>query len=157
MIYETTGNLLRADAGILCHQTNFHGVMGAGIAKSIKDEILTAAQFDDYKQLCAAYGDRLLGHVQYLEIGNSRRYIANLFCQNSFDQSEQRLTNYDAMRQCFERVERLARENNMIVAMPGLIGCGIAGGSWIVVKRIIADVFGASNVALNIVYWDGSK
>lgn len=157
MIYTTTGNLLQSDADILCHQVNFQGVMGAGIAKTIKDELLSPVQFDEYKQLCKSQGSRLLGQVQYLEIDASLRFVANLFCQNSFNRSAGILTNYDAMRQCFSRVERMAREYRMTVAVPGMIGCGIAGGDWNAVKRILADVFGNSRVNLDIVYWDGSK
>ena len=43
--------------------------------------------------------------------------------------------------------------SNWSVALPGYIGCGIAGGDWDAVRGIIWDVFKYSPVMLTIVYW----
>lgn len=39
MIYEIKGNLLNADEAFIAHQVNGKGVMGAGVAKQIKNKL----------------------------------------------------------------------------------------------------------------------
>ena len=39
MVHEMTGDLLSCDADYICHQTNFYGVMGAGVAASIHSKL----------------------------------------------------------------------------------------------------------------------
>ena len=41
MVHEMTGDLLSCDADYICHQTNFYGVMGAGVAASIHSKLLS--------------------------------------------------------------------------------------------------------------------
>ena len=62
-------------------QTNCVGVMGAGVAKQIKEKLLTEEAFDEYKNLCKEKGADLLGSVQYLATKNGKM-IANLFGEN---------------------------------------------------------------------------
>ena len=49
-------------------------------------------------------------------------------------------------------IEKFAKENNLTVAFPGYIGCGIAGGDWTTVLDILDDVFSGSTVKCTIVY-----
>lgn len=52
MINYIDGNMLEFDADILCHQVNCKGVMGGGVAKQIREKLLTAQQFESYRSLC---------------------------------------------------------------------------------------------------------
>lgn len=151
MIRETHGDLLKSDADILCHQTNFTGVMGGGIAASIRDKVLTDSHYKEYRSLCAEHGKALLGTVQYLLAKNGKT-IANLFSQNDWNAGPV-LTNYDALRTCMKTVEGYARGNGLTVGLPGYIGCGIAGGDWNIVRGIVEEVFGESPVDCTIVFW----
>ena len=38
----------------------------------------------------------------------------------------------------------------MSIAIPYGIGCGLAGGNWLTVKRILSEVFADSNVDVTI-------
>lgn len=164
MITEIKGDLLSVDADIICHQTNFYGVMGGGIALAIKNYALPSASFSAYQQHCKKRKSGLLGTVQYLPGANRNGYmcvVANLFCQGGSLRHGCVLTCYDHMRTCLETVERDVRACNevrnappMTVALPGYMGCGIAGGDWQTVRQIIEDVFGQSPVSLTIVHWD---
>lgn len=153
MIYEITGDLLDAQAGIICHQTNYHGVMGAGVARAIADKILTTQQYNAYVNYCWQAGRTALGTVQFL--GDAPGLVvANMFSQ---DEAKPQLngrydiTDYEAMIACFIRIKDLAEAHNMTVHIPYRIGCGIAGGDWNLVRQLIYSVFGDSSVDVYIV------
>lgn len=154
MIKEEYGDLLTCGADVLCHQVNYSGVMGAGVAWSIRDKLLTDAQYRQYVNYCDAFKENALGTVQYIDLHREKpRYIANCFSQRGWAVSNS-LTDYDAFRQCMKAVENGARNDGLTVALPGYMGCGIAGGDWAEVHGIIAEVFGRSPVSLTVVYRD---
>lgn len=160
MIREMTGDLLRDGKGILCHQVNYAGIMGGGIAYSIS-KILPVEEFDKYQQYCYLKGRAALGTVLFSSLPETDRIIANLFCQGDFvarDGSEMvaldTLTDYGAMLLCFTHVRDYAACLGLPVYIPGYIGCGIAGGDWQRVKGIIDEVFSAGPVEAVIVYWE---
>ena len=157
MIREIHGDLLACDADVLCHQTNYHGVMGGGVALAIADRLLSPEDYSRYQKMCLRKGAALIGSVQYIQSSIEPRYtIANLFSQ------DERLicatgtaTDYNALEKCLVFVEHYAYSTNKTVAVPGGIGCGVAGGDWTRVRQIIERVFGDNtDVQLTIVYKD---
>lgn len=163
MIREITGDLLRDGKGVLCHQVNYQGVMGAGIAWAIREKLLTPSQYAEYVNLCMEKGAGLLDTVQFLDCGEV--IVANMFCQNDFVIPDHpvlllsggTLTNYTAMRLCFEQVKHKALWAGVPVSIPGYIGCGIAGGDWRAVKKIIDGVFSTGPVEATIIYWEKER
>ncbi|MDD3337837.1 MAG: hypothetical protein PHS82_03160 [Lachnospiraceae bacterium] len=154
MIREIKGDLLKVDTGIICHQVNFDGVMGAGVAWSICTKVLTPEQYKQYKVYCALKGAKAIGTVHYSELIPGKKYVANAFSQNRFDSSEGCITNYAAVKKCLHSVREFAEKNRLSVALPGYYGCGIAGGNWEVVHDIILRTFAESKVDCTIVYYD---
>lgn len=157
MIKEVVGDLLSYDADIICHQTNYYGVMGGGIALAIRSYVLSDSAFNQYRQACKLGGKKLLGKVLYLPALNKNEdavIVANLFCQDGPLRRDGVLTHYAAMRLCLQQIARFAETQNYSVALPGYMGCGIAGGDWATVRQIVEDVFGQSPVPLTIVYWE---
>lgn len=153
MVKEMTGDLLRDGRGILCHQVNYHGVMGAGIAYAISEKLLTKEQYKEYQELCQVQRDALLGTVQFFQCGDVR--VANMFCQNGFSTKDHpQATDYGAMADCFKWVRRMAERWHMSVSIPGRLGCGLAGGDWPTVLDIIHTAFDDSPVEVTIVYWE---
>ena len=151
MIQEINGDLLTFDgAEILCHQVNFDGVMGGGIALAIKNRLLDPEQYRSYTDFCEKLGKQALGEVQMLRLPDNR-FVANLFCQNDWN-SGPCLTNYAAMKKCLTTVAQAGTVLGYNVAVPGRMGCGIAGGDWNKVSRIIHDVFFQSPVTCFIVW-----
>lgn len=146
MVREITGDLLSCDADVICHQVNYYGVMGGGIAAAIRHHVLTDSQYSKYQRLCAAHGDNLLGKVQYLRC-KKNRVIANVFSQRDMS------TDYPTFRKCMIEVRDWAKGQGYTVAVPGRIGCGIAGGNWDTVRGILYDIF-ANDGDLIIVNWD---
>lgn len=152
MINEIYGDLLTCGADILCHQTNHFGVMGAGVARAIHDKLLNEEQYQQYVDYCNVLRENALGSVQYIRLtGEKPCMLANCFSQCGWAVSDS-LTDYRAFQLCMENVERTARKYNYTVALPGYMGCGIAGGDWTKVHAIIVEAFGRSSVPLTIVY-----
>lgn len=152
MIKEEYGDLLTCGADMICHQVNYFGVMGAGVAWAIREKLLTNAQYQQYVGYCDRNKEAAFGDVQFIRLtGEKPRLLANCFSQRGWAVSNS-LTDYDAFRGCMLTVERKAREENLTIALPGYMGCGIAGGDWMVVHGIIAEIFGRSSVSLTVVY-----
>lgn len=152
MIREIEGDLLTSGADILCHQTNYVGVMDAGIAYTIKTKLLTDDQYKVYQKYCQLYGSGALGTVQFIEFEDGR-YVANVFSQDDFySRDKNTITDYAAMEMALVKVRNTASEHGLTVAIPGYMGCGIAGGNWDCVKPIIKKIFKYSPVDCMIVY-----
>ncbi len=152
MVYEINGDALEFRDGIICHQTNYHGVMGAGIAASIRDRLLTKRQYEIYVETCEAWGRDLLGHVQFLKCRRDDVIIANCFCQDEeLESDDGNITSYTNMRRCFTKVRNLAMRGHHRICIPYKMGCGIAGGDWQEVRAIIEKVFGKTDLEVVIV------
>lgn len=161
MIKEREGDALKSGADILAHQTNCVGVMGAGIAKQIKDQLISKEDYNIYRSLCKNLGSDLLGSVQYIKVNAKKeefcetpQIVANVFGENvpSMNQVD---TDYDALRDGLQTVHDYALDGGYSVCVPGLMGCGLAGGDWNIVKGILEDIFEDSEVELTIMYFDG--
>lgn len=150
MIKSIKGDLLRQDSGVICHQTNYYGVMGGGIAYAIQRDLLTSEQYAEYEKYCKLHGRGALGTVQFIQL-NDGRYLANIFSQDD-DFGDTPYTDYVAFRSAVNEVERFAKEKDLTVAFPGYIGCGIAVGNWGIVSDILDDIFSRSKVECTIVY-----
>lgn len=144
MLKNISGDLLEMTDGIICHQVNYLGVMGGGVAAAIRDKILTEDQYKKYVMYCKQAGRTALGTVQFIACDNGL-IVANMFCQ---DDASARggiegasITSYEAMHRCLVRVRSVARLQAKRVYMPFHLGCGIAGGDWGMVKYIAQGVF----------------
>ena len=153
MIYEIPGDLLDAKAGIICHQTNYHGVMGAGVARAIANKLLTAEQYNAYVNYCWKRGQEAVGTVQFIDC-EPYLVVANLFSQDETlarRRAGQSITDYEAMFTCLQKVRELAERRNLPIYIPHGMGCGIAGGDWNRVRQLIYSTLGGSSVHVYIV------
>lgn len=138
MIKEIKGNLLDAKEGLIGHQVNCCGVMGAGVARQIREQLLEKEQFQKYKELCDSYGSALLGNIQILT-AKSGLCVVNLFGENK-PTGKGRDTDYQALHKSLKLMAEFALSENLSIALPGYLGCGLAGGDWDVVYDIIQKV-----------------
>lgn len=142
MVIFKIGDLLEAPEKILIHQVNIDGIMGGGLAKQIASQYPEVEK--QYKDMCKRYGnnyEELKGKVDITY--QNGKYIASIFSQKkNFD------TDYEAMRIALNKVKEFAKDQNLNVAMPYKIGCGIANGNWIIVLNIITKVFVDYKVSL---------
>lgn len=162
MIIYKHGDILTSTADVICHQVNCKGVMGAGLAKQIKDKYPAVfryykARCDEDKRVRAELGfskSTLLGLTQicYKEdylVGcvKDKQMIVNLFAQDGYGRDKQ-YTDYDALRKCLKSLSELFRGRATTVAIPYQMGCGLGGGDWSVVLPIIEEELAAYTVEI---------
>lgn len=153
MVVEKDGDILTSGADIICHQVNCMGVMGAGLAKQIRDKY--PHTYAQYKIKCneikAGVGG--LGDVMLCDEGDC--IIANLFAQYRYGR-DRRYTDYDALRKCLHETVGAAERWSVVedkrcrIALPYGLGCGLAGGDWGIVRNIIEEIFGGGEYRCEI-------
>ena len=139
------GDILNSTEPVVLHQVNCKGVMGAGLAKKIRDKYPKV--YKSYKEVCNKNTDTfLLGKIQIVNVGNEK-FIINLFAQLNYGKGE-RFTDYNSLRSCLFLVKKYTPRNS--IAIPWGLGCGLAGGDWVKVVEIIEEVFEGSNIEIVI-------
>lgn len=136
MVIIKEGSLLEAEEDILIHQVNVDGLMGAGIAKQFAEQYQGLENY--YSEYCKRRNydyKKLRGEVCFY-LTEDKKVIANIFSQDkNFN------TDYEALKMCLEKVRKNADINNLTMALPFKIGCGIANGAWEIVSEIINKAF----------------
>lgn len=155
-MHRSANGIFDSTAEIICHQVNCRGVMGAGIAKEIKTRVPTV--FKLYQDLCASYASNpkdLLGFALVVETNDSNdKFIANLFAQDDIRKGADDktvYTDYNALAEALDKVVDMAVAYGVkTVAVPLGMGCGLAGGDWNEVKKILKASFQNAPVDLEI-------
>lgn len=146
------GDLLeQEDIKVISHVANLHGVMGGGVALAIKDKYPEAYVADCKTPL----GDsNKLGTYSHAKTWDGK-IIINVYAMFGLG-GDKRQTSYDAFTTAFENVEKVLRAQyektgqEQILGVPYLIGCGLAGGNYIIVEAILKSIFEKSPVTLVI-------
>ena len=139
MVEYLVGDVLKSNADVILHQVNCKGKMGAGLALQIKNRYPFV--YKQYATFCAQAKDSasLLGQTLIVPISDSQ-CIANLFAQDgyaSYGFAPRCMTNYDALRKCLKLIGKKYKGKR--VALPYLLGCGLAGGDWKIVEQMIKE------------------
>ena len=125
MIKERKGDLLQADTPMIAHQVNCQGVMGAGIARQIRKDFLTAGQYREYQQLCKKNREALLGACYLTQKKDTLRYVAHLFAEN-IPTGKGLDTEYSALRQSLTSMMFLAAQEGVSqIAIPAIWAAGL--------------------------------
>ena len=138
MIEVIQGDLLKHKTDILVHGVNCRGKMASGIALAIRK--LYPKVYTDYIEMWSRYyrePEFLLGKVIYTEI-NSGLIIASAFTQLNYGYCGKKYVSYDAVDTAFADINHKAVELNMVIKFP-MIGCGLGGGNWNIVSKIIEE------------------
>lgn len=131
------GDLLESGCDFICHQVNCQGVMGSGIAKSIKEK--WPEVYNIYKHHCL-HTDDLLGTVQVYELRN-KQTIINMFAQDKYGYNGTRYTSYDAFYNCLcELILHIPKGSR--IGFPYGIGCVRGGANWNIIETMIKEVLG---------------
>ena len=134
------GDLLECEEKVVVHGCNAQGVMGAGVARAIKEKHFRA--YTQYKREVVANqkynktGISLLGKVIWAVCGD--KVIGNAITQEFYGRAPIRYCSYDAIRKCMQHINQYIREEGGSVAMPR-IGAGLAGGDWEIISQIIEE------------------
>lgn len=136
------GDLLAAAAAgevdVIAHCCNCWNTMGSGIAPKIK-----AKWPQVYAADCATIkGDRhKLGGYTKAIVEDGALTVYNLYGQFGYSKRDQgiRDLNYNAIFDALDAMgEDILKRGDKTVGLP-LIGCGLAGGKWSVVKAMIEE------------------
>ena len=138
MIEYHQGDLLASDCNVLAHGCNCFHSFGAGIAKQFKAQYPESFEAD----LSTWSGDpNKLGNLSQVQVGDI--WIFNLYTQFRYGYPPMQVdyeavfTSLELMRQHLITKQCLTSSK---IGMPK-IGCGLAGGDWEIVSRIIEEVF----------------
>jgi O-acetyl-ADP-ribose deacetylase (regulator of RNase III) len=146
MIKIVEGNILDAEEIIICQQVNCKSVMNSGLAKQIRNKYPNV--YTDYKMFCKTVKN-LLGSVNSVVVSDKEKdkthVIMNIFGQDGYGRDRQ-YTDYHALRMGLQSIyNEVTTEGKFLygssIAIPYNLGCGLAGGDWNVVYKIIEDVF----------------
>ena len=152
MIKFFEGDLLKRGCDIICHQVNEYGVMGAGIAKQIKEKYPKA--FEDYVK---AIKEKTSKGENLPLIALSKQpdgvIVANMFTQRNGETDLELLRNAAVFLsiQIFDLFMTKVKikettgvffDRPFRVGIPYKYGCGIAKGDWENVLKVWKDVFG---------------
>lgn len=137
------GDILKESVeDIIVQQVNCKGVMGAGLAKQIATRYPNVKSA--YKKFCKLVSDDriLLGQCLFTEIApndiHEHRLVANLFGQYGY-RTDRLQTNYRALSCALLTLFEYACSNEYSIAIPYGLGCGLAGGDWGTVIRMIDE------------------
>lgn len=159
MIKIVNGDLLQSNLPLIAHQTNCLGVMGAGIARFIKNK--QNIVYTQYVDICKnfEYSKDLLGKCQICVTGEFPiKFVANLFGEYSFTESvapfENRHTDYKALKKALLNLKAFCEDEEVTeVGIPYKLGCGLAGGDWDgVVYPMLQELFANDSTITLYIY-----
>ena len=128
------GDLLEAPEQILLHSCNSLGVMGAGVAKLIREKWPKAYQ--DYRDSYDSYGLPLGSIVSSKQPDG--KIILNAITQDTVGRFGVHVSYWAVANVLYQLDQHVTVQKVGSVAMP-MIGSGLAGGEWSVIEAIIEN------------------
>jgi len=128
-------DILNIPKGFICHQVNLKGAMNVGLAYNIKEK--WPIVYTTYKKY---YIQAKLGQIQPIRIKNDL-FVVNFFSQEGYRRNKKHI-DYPAFTTCLEKI-KLFRDHkypNLSIYFPYKIGCGLAGGNWNIVHKMITNI-----------------
>lgn len=132
------GNLLKIDDGIIAHQVNCRNAFGAGLAGQI------GYKWPHVKEEYHTTENKILGNVS-ISRATSCIIVAHCFSQDMYGNAQktgQIYTDYDAVKICFTKLAEIIEAMTLPIQIyvPCGYGCGLAGGNWKEVSKLISDI-----------------
>lgn len=131
MVKVIEGDLLTVDSGLIVHQVNCQGVMGAGVARALYSKYPEVKS--EYLAFCKGKTpEELLGHIQLVRV-SPKLTVANLFTQLDFGNGAVtgiRYTNEPLLVSKLVSLDDVFTSTGTPVYAPYKIGSGLANGNW---------------------------
>jgi O-acetyl-ADP-ribose deacetylase (regulator of RNase III) len=142
VIQVCVGDILNIESGIIVHGCNNCGVMRSGLAKQVRYKYPEA--YDEYLRMFQGDGLKIdLGEISHIQI-TKYKIIVNAITQDGFGYDGKKYVSYDAIELSFSHVVELASKiedeygKKLDIVFPK-IGCGLGGGNWNIVEKIIDE------------------
>ena len=131
------GDLFQTGCDVIAHGCNAQGVMGRGVAKTLR-QIFPEA-YNEYRKTYLNDG-LTVGSVHFVKLPG--RIIANCITQEFYSGKKENhiYIDYKAIKKCMWILNSECSKNNWSLAMP-LIGAGLGGGDWDKIEKIIEKEF----------------
>ena len=134
---QIIGNILDVTEGIIVQQVNCRGIMGAGLAKQIREKYPHV--YENYRDVCTMTEGSLLGKVSFAQV-TPTLCISSVFGQEFYGRNPNVVyTSYDALKTGLFKVKVAQMRWDKQVYVPHGIGCGLANGDWNVVLSVIEE------------------
>lgn len=116
---------------VICHQVNCVGIMGGGLALQVRN------RWDHVYQHYLSKRDWELGDCQIVRVNDApHQYVANLAGQVDITPNA---TEPGALVIALRTARDFANANGLTLYIPYMIGCGIGGGDWDDISRMIEN------------------
>lgn len=134
---------LEGEIRAIMHGVNCQCRMGSGLAKEIKERIPQC--FTDYVEFCSQ-NEVLLGKVC---VSGNDPYIFNCFTQRFYGRDGRKYVSDHAIVDCLKTVKyHLERKNIKEIGIPYMFCCGLGGGDWEFVYKMIEIILKGVNVKI---------
>ena len=141
---EIKGNLFDGEYDILAHCANSYCTFGAGVAKQIKARYPEAYEVD---LATKSLGDNKLGSYSNVRSHDGKLVIVNLYGQigirndgDPLNRNAQYDLLFDALYRLAIKVTKVHSNQKIVIGIPDMIGCGLAGGSRRIVVAILLTI-----------------
>lgn len=141
------GDLLDVTEGLIAHQVNCRGVMGAGVARVIAKRYSGVEQA--YRDHCGGIEPLSLLGTVHLAFATPVLLVANVFGQLNTGRGLQ--TDYTAVRDALSDLSDRLRIGPPTLNVPYMMGCGLAGGDWDTYSAILDEHWPGEVVAHRLV------
>ena len=146
------------------HVCNDVGVMGAGVAKAIKDK--WEPVFKEYKEAFESYkkgnhSQPFLGQTILSQATNEHIWVANMVAQTGFRSMKNTIPlKYASLVKCMEEVKRIILTDktmypyiNRVIVAPKF-GSDLAGGDFNFIKLLIQEIWVDAGIDVTIYCFD---
>lgn len=132
---------------LIVHICNDIGAWGKGFVLAISKKWKDPEK--NYREWYKSQTDFELGKVQYVQV-ESDTFVANMIGQHKIRKINGLAPiRYDSVAECLNKVADFAIENKTSIHMPR-IGCGLAGGNWIEIEKIINRTLIDKNIKVTV-------
>lgn len=125
-----SGNLLNVQKGIIAHQVNCRHVMGGGLALQLRKAY--PKHYNDYMADTPRLGTLCITEM------DPTFFVVGIYGQDNFGR-EKVQTDYDALKSGLAALHEFSKQKGLPVYLPFMLGCGLAGGDWKRVLRIMEE------------------
>jgi len=151
-----TINYLKGDATrpdgegvqIIAHVCNDVGAWGKGFVLAVSAKWSQPEK--NYKDWAISGDNFKLGEIQLVNC-SSKLLVANMIAQHKIRRGKKGVApiRYEAVRSCLKQLANQAIKLSASVHMPR-IGCGLAGGDWIEIEKIISEELSQKNINVTV-------
>jgi len=128
-------NIATAKEPVIAHGCNAQGVMGAGVAKALRNTFPKI-----YPKYRKAYDEGELNLGDVIWVDTEGKLFANCITQKYYGRDGSRYVSYNAVRACMYNINEKCKNLGITTLAMPMIGSSLGGGDWFEIKKIVEKV-----------------